>query len=109
MDFLRLPAGGRHCLDAGHEETTQTQVSALRAIILAGSPEPASSGLLFGARMPAGPPAGGTGALAAPVGEPELLPGASGSGAGSGMAQGASGLLAPAAGCATNGHKATTP
>ena len=108
MDFLRLKDVGAAVLMRGHEETTQTQVSALRAIILAGPAEPPPSGLLLGERVPAGAATGGTGALAATAGEPELLPGAGGSGAGPGVAQGASGLLAQAAAWATNGHKATT-
>jgi len=92
----------------GHEETTQTQVSALRAIILAGSAELPPPGLLLGVRLPAGAATGGTGALAAAAREPKLLPGAGGCGSGPGVAQGASGLLAQAAACATNGHEATT-
>ena len=96
--------GGAVVLMRGHEETTQTQVSALRAIILAGPAEPPPPGLLLGARVPAGATTDGTGALAAAAGEPKLLPGADGSGAGPGVAQGASGLLAQAAACAANGH-----
>lgn len=107
MDFLRLPDGDAVVLMRGHEETTPTQVSALRATIFAGPSEPASPDLLFGTRMPAGAPAGRAGALAAPTGEPKLLPGAGRGGAGSGLAQGASRLLAQAKACATNGHEAT--
>ncbi len=87
LPFLRLPRRGDMMFMRGHETNTQTEVQALRDVIHARPPYPASSEVLFRAGVSAGASASESGPMACQGREPRLLLRAGSCEAGSSLAE----------------------